>query len=293
MSFSWFWKKVFGNGHQGDDDQVEVIAIGGATRSGKGTLATALAKGLNLPEWAVVHCDEFFDAERIFVQHIEALKKVAAGEAYLASCAGDAQLITEARAFAAAGPGTVEIPCALRTFVATQLPGASSVPGLCWSDWEAPEAMDWGACAEAVGAAVARAREAGVHTVIVEGYTLLQRTWPLAPAVPHCSRALFLAVPRTVACARRMATKRVPQEYFDARVWPEHLSAHTHLLRCFGDDEEGREWLEQHGGDLLVLDGTTSPDAIAQTALRFVQHDAALAARDRTCEHQLLEQVLK
>ena len=292
---SW-WRRVFGGttatategaGNEGDD--VEVVAIGGATRSGKGTLAAALAAALGVPEWAVVHCDAFFDAEGIFVRHIAALQAVAASPAYLdAACAGDAERTAAARAFAAAAPGTVAVPGALAAFVAAD-PGARATPGLAWQDWEAPAAMDWGACAEAVAEAVVRARGAGVRHVVVEGYTLLQRAWPLAPAVPRCARAVLLAVPRATACARRMASKRVPQAYFDCRVWPEHVAAHQHLL---GDAPGRAAWLALHGGDLLVLDGTADPAALAHTALRFVRRDAALAARDRSPEHRLLRDAL-
>ena len=292
-SSSWWWQRVFGwsssstsgaattKKEEEKEEDVEVIAIGGATRSGKGTLAKALATALELPEWAVVHCDEFFDAEGIFVRHIAALQAAAVGPAYAAACAGDAERTAEARAFAAAAPGTAAVPGALAAFVAAD-------PALCWQDWEAPAAMDWRACSAAVAGAVARARAARVRHVVVEGYTLLQRAWPLAPAVPGCARALFLAVPRATARARRAATKPVPPAYFDARVWPAHVAAHAHLPAAHTD----RAWLARRGGDLLVLDGTAAPAALAQTALRFVRHDPALAARDRTPENKLLQDVL-
>ena len=277
--------------HKPQELPVKVICVGGASRSGKGTLAWMIKEALSLPHWAVVHCDAFFDVDGIMKRSLERLKQLAGKEEFLRYIEDDPEELENAKNFAEMPLGSVMIPMKLTRYAAE-----FGQPNERWENWEEPAAMDWGRCQRTVKEVIAHAAEQNVEHIIVEGYTIMMKDWPL-PDV-HCSKAIFMCIDKETSSTRRSQTKPVPEGYFDQLIWPEHIKAHRHLIPVMEaltsntvDKSEYKGWIEQHGGDLLVLDGTSDTDTIGKQAISFIKDETK--SRDRSPELELVCKAIK
>ena len=281
----------FGSGGKPSTLPVKVICVGGASRSGKGTMAWMLRNALSLPHWAVVHCDEFFDPIGIMNRYMDRLKQLALKEEFLKYIEDDTEEQKKAREFASLPVGSVMIPQKLRNYI-----DEHGRPNERWQNWEEPAAMNWEDCQQVIREAMARAAEEKVEYILVEGYTIMMKDWPM-PQVP-CTKAIFMCIDKETSRTRRARTKPVPEGYFEQLIWPEHIKAHRHLIPVMEAltsknvcESEMKEWIDKHGGDVLILDGTGDIDRLTQQAISYIRDESK--NRDRSSELELLRKAIK
>jgi uridine kinase len=117
-----------------------------------------------------------------------------------------------------------------------------------FQNWEEPHALDLAAFSadltKLVATAAAQTRSSSPRPIVIaEGFLLFAE-----PLVRRFDRSVFLWCDEATAKRRRFETKRVPEGYFEAMIWPYHLQHNKHLP---GWKETGEPL-----GDILVLDGT-------------------------------------
>ena len=167
----------------------EVIGISGCTRSGKSTLASALAEALGASKTAVIRQDRFAS-----------------------------------------------------NVLAAQAEGG----------WESTDSIDFKAFRDAVVEA-----SKSKHFVIVEGFRAFASR-PPGGVVDLLHHLVWIELSREACYERRMATTRVPEEYFDRHLWPRHVE---YRQSCFGEGPMAS------GRNKLVLDGTKPPTVLSRQVL--------------------------
>ena len=56
-------------------------------------------------------------------------------------------------------------------------------------------------------------------------------------------------------------------------------------------ESEMKEWIDKHGGDVLILDGTGDIDRLTQQAISYIRDESK--NRDRSSELELLRKAIK
>ena len=247
-----FIKKIFSK-----DEKIEIIFIGGATRSGKSSLSKNLLKILNLQSDCLINCDRYFDIKKINDNYIENIISLIKSDDFsnylnLNGTENDKQEINNYKK-KVLEYSSFNIPTFLINYM------KKYKPLLLHSNWELDEVVDWVDLEDDIIQTISKIQKNNGKYLIVEGFRLLQERYPFKKIFPD--KIIFLCIGKELAKKRRETTKPMPPGQFDGYAWPEYIKAHKYLINLF---ENG------NNKNILVLDAESDKNLLLEKSKDYI-----------------------
>ena len=241
-------KKLFSS------QKIEIIFIGGATRSGKSSLSKNLTKFFNLPSYCLINCDHYFDLKKLSQNYVNNILSLIESNEFmnylnLNGTENDKQEIENLKK----NLNFITIPNFLYNYM------KQYKPLLLHQNWELDEVIDWNSLENDINESISKIKNNNNKYLIVEGFRLLQERYPFKTIFPD--KIIFLCIGKELAKKRRELTKPMSPGQFDEYAWPEYLNAHKYLIKLF---ESG------NNKNILVLDAESDKNFIFEKSKEYI-----------------------